>query len=227
MSSSGLSEYGSVEDIFNKEIKGKIDAPWRFTRQLERCNVLMAGENLQAFEASVRALLGDLPLHIKNKVMDRKSEFNVVPPSSYNYMNNCGINIGTPDNPFVSVVEHSEWDFLNEVPDSFREYNEDKITILSPVEVEGVEYTDHEKLLEIIKEEADEGGLGWRYDNIRYETGPVETILPAGLASDIEKILVTQMIEHRKSGNMYSWAEMIGSMQSRTPNTPTPPKEEN
>ncbi len=226
MSSRDLSEYGSVDGIFDKEIKGKIDAPWGYARQRERCNVLMAGENLIAFESSVRALLGDLPLHIKTDVVARKTEFNAIPPSSYKYMNNCGVNIGTPDNPLVSVVDHPEWDFMNEVPEYFRDNHEDKITILSPIEIIGVEYTDHEKLFEIIKEEGERGGLGWKYDSARKETGPVEIILPAGLSRDIEKVIVKQLIEHRKKGKMYSWADMIGAMQPRTPRTPTPPRDE-
>ena len=127
-------EYGSVGDIFNKEIKGKIDAPWRFTRQLERCNVLMASADLQGFESSVRALLGDLPLHIKNIVIDRKSEFNPEPHPTYEYIDNCGIRVGTPDNPLISVADHPEWDFLNEVPKPFQENQADQITILSPIE---------------------------------------------------------------------------------------------
>jgi len=226
MSASDKIEYGSISGIFDKEIKGKIDAPWRFQRQLERCNVLMAGADLQSFESSVRALLGDLPFDIKSNVLARKNEFNPTPQPTYHYIENCNIKVGTPDNQLISVVGHEEWEFMNEVPKHFLDNHMDKITILSPVEVEGVQFTDHEKLLEIIKEEADRGGLGWRYENTRLEVGPVEKILPDGLSRDLENVLIDQLIKHRQEGHMYSWAEMIGVMQSRTPNTPTLPKEE-
>jgi len=131
MSGSEDIEYGSVDDLFRGQIKGRIDAPWRYQRQLERCNILMAGENQLAFEASVRALLGDLPLYIKNKIvgtdesskaklcpvckeefvpMDRgrQGEFNRMTPDTYQYQENCGVQIGTPNNPFVIVPNRGE-----------------------------------------------------------------------------------------------------------------------
>ena len=123
MSDSKELEYGSVDDLFRGQIKGRIDAPWRYQRQLERCNILMAGDNQLAFEASVRALLGDLPLYIKSKIVGtddrekaklcpkckenfvpldkgRQGEFNQMTEDSYQYQENCGVQIGTPKNPF-------------------------------------------------------------------------------------------------------------------------------
>ena len=216
-------ESGLIDKIFDREIKGKVDTPWRFQIQMARCNQLMSGPDQIAFEASVRALLGDLPLHIKNIVVGRKDEFNSTPPSTYQFKTTCGVNIGTIKNPFVSVPGHPEYDFWLDIPKPYRETHDDEISIISPVEVPGELYTDHEKLLELIKEEADRGGIGWKYQRAAKEMGPVEKVLPGKLAGKIEKVLVNMMIEHRREGIMYSWAELIGSQRDRTPRTPTPP----
>ncbi len=157
-----MTETPERDDLFDPQVKGRVDPIARLARQLERCNMVLVMGDVVTFENSVLALKGDLPMSVKEAVLARKGEFNSA-PVRYEYMTTCGVNIGTPKNPFVSVPGHPEWDFLLDIPKPYRDaHMEDKITILSPTRIKG-EITDYIDLYEIIKEELEKAGLTWRY----------------------------------------------------------------
>ena len=146
-----------VEDLYTREMKEKIDAKWRLERQLDRCNRLAIDAALdpareEAFKQAVEVLLGDLPLRIKQKVLDREDEF-IIPPREEWHYRYCGNQpMGTPENPVTDAEGR----------------------VISPILVTTPEDLDPFALLEIIKEELEKGGVSWEYEKLLREEGRVE-----------------------------------------------------
>ncbi len=150
------------DDVFDQQqVKGRVDPISRLARQLERCNLILGEGNIETFESSVLALKGDLPLRVKECVLARKDEFNSA-PVEWKYIMCCGQRVGTPKNPLISVKDHPDWEFMNQVPKPFREEYQDRIEILSPIRIDDLR-TDYIDLFEIIKEELEKAGLTWTF----------------------------------------------------------------
>lgn len=172
-----------MDSLFDIRIKGKVDVIWRLQKQLERCNMILAMGNIEAFESSVLALKGDLPMGVKKAVLARTDEFNST-PIRYEYTNCCGVNVGTPDNPMISVEGHREWDFLDQVPKPFRDEYKDRIHTVSPRRIEETE-TDYIDLYEIIKEELERAGSTWQYEKKIPKAMKIQEKLPKHIVKEI------------------------------------------
>lgn len=216
MSEEESEKFVSLDDIYLRELKDKIDSPWRLQRQLERCNILAAGENEKAFQDSVEITLDELPIEIKSNVMARENEYWVTPEPDYQFKYNCGVPVGSIEQP-VMLNDPEDWD-----------YDSSRSTVpWSPVLVETPPYIDHKKLLAIIKEEAERGGLSWQYEKFEKEVGRIPQLIPEPILEDYERLISQTMLEHRRQGIMYSFNDLLESLQKLKPKTPTPPRGEN
>lgn len=207
-------EYGSVGSIFDTEIRGKIDAPWRLQRQIERCNVLISSDNVPAFDAAVRALMGDLPYKIKTNVLARSKEYDVQ-ATKWIYTKWRGRRQGTPENP---VLNNDPADWINYDP-------KQPTTVKSPIEVPD-NYTDYERMLDVIKEEIELGHISWKYDAKGLNWGEVESPLSPGLTKRFTKAIVAEIAAQRKEGHVdVNFREAVASQLGLNPPTPSYPKE--
>jgi len=185
-----------MDNLFDIKVKGKVDVIWRLQKQLERCNMILGMGNFEAFENSVLALKGDLPMGVKEAVLDRQGEFNST-PVRYQYTNCCGVKVGTIKNPMVDVPGHPEWEFLLDVPKPYRESHVDEIDILSPIKVEETE-TDYIDLYEIIKEELEKAGTSWQYEKKIPKAMKIQETLPKKIINEIVKNRVDLLMSLRQ-----------------------------
>ncbi len=208
-----------MDNLFNPVVKGRVDSIWRLQKQLERCNMLIASPDISAFESSILALKGDLPMGVKEAVLTRTNEFNSS-PERYKYMNTCGQKVGTLKNPLVSVEGHPEYDFLLDIPKLLRETYRDRITILSPIKSQEVE-TDYFDLFEIIKEELERAGTTWQYEKKIPKAMKIQETLPKKIINEIVKNRVDLLMSLRQD-----YPEMVLGYRSLNvgwaENPPTP-----
>jgi len=186
-------EYGSVDKLFDVQVKGKIDPAWRLQRQLERCNVLMCGQDVSIFEAAVRALLGDIPLRIKARVLKRSKDFN-------------------------DMIKRPIVSYWCGVPQY--KYDDDGKRI--PPEVVEEETTDYEKLFAFIKEELEIGGTTWRYDTKKINIGEVEKPISKKITNFVTDKMVEALLDLRAKGYVdLSFQDIVASQIGLKPPTPT------
>lgn len=220
-----------VDELFNAQVKGKVDPVWRLQRQLERCNILLGTGDIEVFQNSVLALKGDLPMGIKAAVISRSGDYNsnVV---KYDYEHAGPTRLGTVANPLVRVRGHPEWGSMMDIPQSFRDEHEDLISIWSPIKVEGEE-TDYIDLFEIIKEEIEKGGASWQYEKrtLKFkETQKFQEkqeVLPKKVISAIVRIRTLHLLHLRRlyPDLKISYREMNIGWDTH-PKTPKYPKKE-
>jgi len=193
-----------TSNIFDKEVRDKIDSSYRCQRQLERCNILatQAGDPVKniEFENSVEALMGDLPTKIRLAVLDRREDYIVKPEPRWQYLKAGRYNMGTPDNPV----------------------KDDYGNVISPIKVQDPPFEDPMTKLSIIKEELESGGASWRYDKTLRDEGRTPRLIPFEAEQELENVIRDTVVKHRKAGVMYSWADLLLSLQKAKFAIPTP-----
>jgi len=221
-----MSGFEEVEELYTREVKEKIDAKWRLERQLDRCNRLAIEAAFdpakeEAFKRAVGAALDDLPIRIKQHVLERKDEYYIPPQQVWRYQF-CGKHpMGTPDNP----VRDAEG------------------RVISPVLETTPEDLDPYALLGVIKEELEKGGLAWEYEKLLREEGRVEKEeLAEEIVSEYEEMITQMVIKHRRKWlelrksdpqeakkYFYSWTQLLDAFRKMKPKMPVPTegKEEN
>jgi len=202
-------EHGFVglDDAYLREIKGKIDSLWKIQRQMERCAILRAKITVdpESYYSSVRELFSDCPINVKEGVLKREAEYNVIMPK-YRFRECCGRPmIGTPENP---LIDEETGDVVNPI----FEGEESKI--------------DYEKWHDIIKEELDKANLRWEYRKAIKEEGLVPKPLSEKIINEIKSEVEKLIFEHRKKGYMYTWFEFLDTLRKMKPQLPTPPPEQ-
>ena len=199
------------EEFSDVEVKGRLDAKWRLERQLDRCNSLAIEAALdprkeEAFKRAVEVLLGDLPISIRQKVMDRRNEFIIPPREEWQYRYCAGQPMGTPDNPVLDADGR----------------------VISPILVTVPEELDPYALLEIIKEELERANLSWEYILQHEPLRKIEKKLPEGIVSRAEKMLVDYIMQVRAEHPdlRIGWKQLLGELLQRTPALPVLKPEE-
>lgn len=228
------SEIEQLNTLGDVKVKGNLSIEDLVRRQIDRCNMTISSADPETFNANVRALMKHLPGTKYQEILDRgelsedEGGYNTK-TEHYEYNNTCGHNIGTPKNPFVTVPNHPEWEFLLEVPKPYRERHMDEISIISPVLVEGME-TDYEKLYRIVLEAFEERGLTWNVVSKTAEMGKIKdrfgkekTHAPKGLVNIIEDAIIKALIAEREKDsrlNDVTFSEIIEDLRYRVPATP-------
>jgi hypothetical protein len=209
-----------LDDIFTVNIKGGTGPHVRLMRALERSNTLIASPDPAIYEASVRAILSELPIDIKARVMERENEFNTE-QTRYQYQYNCKVPMGTIENPLVEWFGNDKWDFLKDNIAFSDAIEGIDYEVISPKTITAIQ-TDYEKLAEICREQLEIGGLSWRTDQRLVDGGkPIkEKTLPAGIGNTVEKILVETLLELRKTYPTLSFQELVESAKDKNPPTP-------
>jgi len=124
---------------FTPEMTGYTEAPdmtWQIQTQITRCLLALSEWDPSIFEAAVRGLLKILPIEVHDAVYSREKEFNSK-YEKWQYMKNCGVNMGTPKNP----LKHPQTG-----------------EILSPILIT-VEETEYEELFRVIISELQESNM--------------------------------------------------------------------
>ena len=176
-----------IDNLFDATVKGKVDAVWRLQRQLERCNILLGTGDMATFENSVWALLGDLPMSVRETILARSGDYNNK-VTSYKFESCCGINAGTLQNPVVQVKGHLEWEFMIDVPQDFQDRFPDRILRISPIAHTELK-TDYIKLYQIIKEELEKSGASWQYEKKTGKAMKVE--------EDLSREIINIIVDNR------------------------------
>ena len=202
MSTRERQDFNSIDDVYLREVKNRIDASWRLQRQLERCNILSAQldkpGNQNSFENSVLALLGDLPTYVRRSVEARKTDYTVTPEPRYQFKYSCQVPMGTIENP-LQYNKPEDYDY---------DPNEPTVTY-SPIKVTDPPYIDYIKLLQIIKAELESGGASWQLQKTLKDLGMVPTNISKSLVNQYEKTIKNLISEHRKQGYNYSYNDLF------------------
>ncbi len=212
-----------LEELGNVKIKGNLSIEDLVRRQMDRCNMTISTADPEVFNANVRALMSYLPGGKYAELIAKKDEYNTE-NEQYNFRSTCGHDIGTIENPLVSVPNHPEWDFLLDIPKPYREEHEDEISILSPIK-SMVESTDYEQLYRLIIKALEGQGLTWKIEQKTVEMGKVIKVktpskLLAKAEAAIVKVLTEARIKDSKINDIF-YSEIIEDLRSRTP-PPTP-----
>lgn len=211
-----------LESLETIKIRGTLHIENLVSRQIDRCNMSIAAADPSIFEGNVRALMKHLPANVYQKVLGQQEEFNST-VESYSYKETCGHQIGTVKNPYVSVPNHPEWDFLLDIPKPYRETYMDEIDIISPIRVEET-VTDYEKLYEIILQALEGLGLTWNIAQRTVEMGKViKTKIPDWFVNEAEQAIVEVMMKARAENselNEITYNLLVEELRERTPPTP-------
>lgn len=112
-------------------------------RQIERCYISTI-QSEELFAANVRALLSTIPSHKQTEILDKEDEYKSI-IQHYEYKYNCGVPLGTPEEPICG----SPW--------------------LAEEEI-----IDWHKLFELILTSLEECGITWKFEKWTIEVGAVE-----------------------------------------------------
>jgi len=208
-----------IGELFNVQVKGKVDPIWRLQRLLERCNILAVTGDEEAFGRAVEVLLGELPISVKRAVEARQEEYMSPRRVVYQFRTCMGVPLaGTPSEPLTSNPPDSPFydPYLPDVP-------------LNPIPVEEGPRIDYFALLEIIKEELEKANLTWEHRLEHKHLRKIESRLPEGIVSGAEKLLIDYIMQVRAehSDLRIGWKQLLGELLQRTPALPVlKPKEE-
>lgn len=131
-------------DIFHEpELRAQLSIEDLVRRQIERVNIASSFDR-RVFAANLGAFKAMLPKH-KRMEVEMKAEEYLVVTQQYQYKYNCGVPVGTPENPVMD----------------------------SPVLVENID-VDWDKLYELMMDALEESGTTWKVEKETIEIGKVE-----------------------------------------------------
>lgn len=187
----------SVLQELEKELalREKLDTTTILFRQIERCDISATNPDPSIFETNVRILMSKLPSPTIKKIRERAEEFNKVVPEPQ-VETWCGV-------PIVEFDEKTG----------------------EPLEPETIdrEYTDYEKLYEIIMEELEGLKITWTIEQSTVELGKVredEEIVPGEVVKYVKKEFERLIINARQLGFEGSFEDLIDRL--RTESMPSP-----
>jgi len=140
----------------------KPDISQVFIRQLDRTNQVAALNH----EESVYQLIANLPIYWRQWVYDHQDTYQTTEPTLL-YRNNCGVRIGTKDNP----VLFDEEDPVKRLEDGSIDWSDPNI--MSPT-LNEVTTIDYRKMNEVAMDAAQYAGLTWQIDPLEQDAGDTE-----------------------------------------------------
>ena len=130
------------------EIEGELSIQNIAKQQINRCLISASMYDPSSFEMNVTKLLSILPKKQRDAIREREEEY-IETYASLKYKHNCGVPMGTPENPVK---------------------DEQTGSIISPVPVEETT-TNYDLLYEFILEAFEEIGVSWKPEQQISETG--------------------------------------------------------
>lgn len=170
--------------------RGDLDPSYLVRLQTNRCAMIQTTGDEAVFGGAVLALLAMVPQSIRDEIEREKPDY-VTEVEDYEYVEDGGWRIGTPDapvyynnpgdidyNPYLKQVKmvkkvERDKDTGEEYEVEVEEVTYGEPVLISPKPVKK-EITDYYKLLIKIQQKLEEKGLSWKVDPINEEGGRVD-----------------------------------------------------